>query len=105
MVERVAGGQTALKGDKLAFGTALESDEEEAGVDLAGARFDRFGVGVAASEDALAAVVMGAGEAYVSIGRDQQFAVGGSGGQLDRVELAVAAKRSACELFAADRAL
>ena len=71
----LSASEAALKRDELALGIALEGDKEEAGIDLARARFGGFGVGVTATEDALTFVVRRAGEADVRVSWNRRLAV------------------------------
>jgi hypothetical protein len=104
-VQRVGGHEASLERDEPPDGAALEGNEEESCVDLAAVGFCGFAVGVASSEDPLSAIALGVREPDVRVGRDQWFAVGSRGLQLDGVILALAAERGASELVAANRSL
>jgi hypothetical protein len=86
-VERVGGRQARLQRHELRLRVALEGDEEQPRVELVAAEFARFGVGIAAPQDALAGVVCGVRQADVGVKRDRQLAVGFGCLEIDTVVL------------------
>jgi hypothetical protein len=88
LVEGVA-RQRPLELDEL--GRVLhEGDEEQAAEERPGLRVDAVGEGVAAAQDPGSAVVLGAGQPDVRVGRDGGLPVGAGLGEFGRAELRAA---------------
>src|SRR5881394_791857 len=104
LVEGVAGAEPALNRDELALRVTLEADEEEPRFELAEALVDAVGEGVAATQNPLAAVGRGRGEADVGVDGDRRFAAA-FGIEVEWVGLLAAAEGGALVLVAADRRL
>jgi hypothetical protein len=104
VVEGVVFGQALLDGDELPPWALLEGDEEEPGVELSCAGVIAVRVRVAAAEEALVAVCLTTGEAYVRVGRDHRRAARFSV-EVDGVVFVVAPKGCAALFLTSDRAL
>ena len=105
LVQRVVLTERPLDRHELLARILLERDEEQAGVELPGRRVVAVGVGVAAAQDLLAAVVVRAGEPDVRVGRDDRLAVLRLRRKVDRVEFALAGERRAGVLEPAEDVL
>src|SRR5262249_56420452 len=82
-----------------------KGDEEQAGVEQAGAWVDPVGVCVAAAQNEVAAIRLRGREADVRVDVDARLAVGGGTTEVRGVELPTAAERGAAGLVTPDHPL